>query len=562
MASFGKLILTLPDGQEQEFELGKETVTLGRAMTNDIVLPDVRVSRQHARLDCGPEGCTLVDQGSANGTRVNGAQVKSALLSPGDVVSLGNSSLRYDINAPTVDQELTMIDSEADLDATLGQMTLAMTLNDTSKPRLVVYTPERTWEMPLEVDALSIGRAPDNDVVLEIEKVSRHHARLERQRDAFLLRDLKSTNGTYIAGERIEMRLLKDGDVFRIGPAQLVYKSGFMQEELTLFGERPESLIPTRRPVVFVPGMMGSELWQGSERVWPNVKILFKNPELYRLTEDSPLEPLGLVGEVVIVPNLVKLEKYNRLGDYLVEELGYQRENDLLEFSYDWRRDVRDSARKLAEAIDGWDVTPPVTIIAHSLGTLVSRYYVERLGGKKKVERLLLMGGPHLGVPKAATSLLLGPNLLPFGLLGERLRQVLATFPSSYQILPTYACVVDQNKKRIAPLEDESWVTEDQRQFLRAARQFRRELGNRSSVPAVSIFGYGLKTVSTIFMERDITGLFRNVNYEVAPCGDITVPETSAVLQGSEIHPVQQYHGSLYVDNDVKMRLKLELTRK
>ncbi len=33
------------------------------------------------------------------------------------------------------------------------------------------------------------------------------------------------------------------------------------------------------------------------------------------------------------------------------------------------------------------------------------------------------------------------------------------------------------------------------------------------------------------------------------------------MLEGSEIHPVQQYHGSLFVDNDVKMRLKLELTR-
>jgi len=40
------------------------------------------------------------------------------------------------------------------------------------------------------------------------------------------------------------------------------------------------------------------------------------------------------------------------------------------------------------------------------------------------------------------------------------------------------------------------------------------------------------------------------------------VPERSAVLDGTEIHPVQQYHGSLFVDNDVKMRLKLELSRK
>jgi hypothetical protein len=39
------------------------------------------------------------------------------------------------------------------------------------------------------------------------------------------------------------------------------------------------------------------------------------------------------------------------------------------------------------------------------------------------------------------------------------------------------------------------------------------------------------------------------------------VPESSAILKGSEIHPVRQYHGALYTDNDVKMRLRLELTR-
>ncbi len=45
------------------------------------------------------------------------------------------------------------------------------------------------------------------------------------------------------------------------------------------------------------------------------------------------------------------------------------------------------------------------------------------------------------------------------------------------------------------------------------------------------------------------------------PGGDGTIPEHSAVLEGSEIHPVRQQHGALFVDSDVKMRLKLELTR-
>jgi len=43
------------------------------------------------------------------------------------------------------------------------------------------------------------------------------------------------------------------------------------------------------------------------------------------------------------------------------------------------------------------------------------------------------------------------------------------------------------------------------------------------------------------------------------PDGDGSVPVTSAILRETDIHPVQQEHGALFVDGDVKMRLKLEL---
>ena len=39
------------------------------------------------------------------------------------------------------------------------------------------------------------------------------------------------------------------------------------------------------------------------------------------------------------------------------------------------------------------------------------------------------------------------------------------------------------------------------------------------------------------------------------------IPQHSAILPGAEIHPVRQQHGSLYADDDVRMRLRLELTR-
>ena len=93
------------------------------------------------------------------------------------------------------------------------------------------------------------------------------------------------------------------------------------------------------------------------------------------------------------------------------------------------------------------------------------------------------------------------------------------------------------------------------------AQKINRELPPASSVSTVCIFGYGLKTPSRVRLEKTATGDWRRLEVARESSGDTVVPEASAVLEGAEIHPVRQPHGSLHVDNDVKMRLKVELTR-
>lgn len=556
---FGKLILA-GEGAGREFVLNKPLVQLGRATTNDIVIVDGRVSRNHAQITCSPEGIVVTDLVSANGVRVNGERVREAHIQPGDRIEIGGSILHYLAPTPDDREEVTMINTENELEVTLHEMSVPVSLNDTSRPRLVISAPDRTWEVPLE-EACSIGRAEGNGLVLDYGKISREHARVERAGGGYVLKDLGSTNGTRLGGERIEKHTLQNGDTFQIGPVRVMFNSGFAQEEMTIAEGLDTSPGSGLAPVVFVPGTMGSQLWLGNQRVWPNVNLLFKEPELLHYSEDTRLVPKGILNEMVIVPNLISFDQYNLLGDYLVEELGYERGHNFLEFAYDWRQDVRRSAQELAQVIDGWDTPTPITLIAHSLGTLVSRYYVEKLGGKRKVGRLILIGGPHQGVPKIAANLLTGVDLLPFGLMGKKLTEVIETFPSCYQILPLYPCASDQDGKPIHFMEDESWVKPAYRPLLGMAREFRRELGTASSVPTLSIFGYGLKTAMQLHIQRDTQGIFHKASINVEPSGDSSVPESSAVLARTEIHPVRQYHGTLFNDNDVKMRLKLELTR-
>jgi ABC transport system ATP-binding/permease protein len=68
------------------------SVTIGRANDNDIVIPDVLASRHHATLVLTPLGTEIRDR-SVNGTFVNGTRVGSAILSEGDVVTIGNIDL-------------------------------------------------------------------------------------------------------------------------------------------------------------------------------------------------------------------------------------------------------------------------------------------------------------------------------------------------------------------------------------------------------------------------------------------------------------------------------------
>jgi hypothetical protein len=286
---------------------------------------------------------------------------------------------------------------------------------------------------------------------------------------------------------------------------------------------------------------------------------LFSNPEIFSLPEAHPLEPRDILREFVVVPNLIELEQYDTLSRYLQEELGYQLGVDLLEFSYDWRQPLEQTALRLAQAVDEWKVEPPYTIVAHSMGSLISRYYVEKLGGKRKIRRLIFMGGPHQGSPKALTNLITGPNLLPFGLLGDRLRRIIATFPSAYHLLPVYHCIYDQAGMPLDILDNTTWLPEIQRPLVQAARDFRHKLGMQSSVSTVCIFGYDVNTITRVAVHQDTGGTWDELKLVLETDGDGTVPQNSTILPGADVHPVAQSHGALYVDNDVKMRLKIEL---
>jgi pSer/pThr/pTyr-binding forkhead associated (FHA) protein len=541
-----RLVVSLPNGLTRELVLTGASVTIGRHASCDLVLDDDAVSRTHARVERTDGGFALLDLGSSNGLHVNGERTTFRLLAPGDVVHLGECVLRFDAG-----DESDEHDTARRMRETLTEIPVPRATG--ADPRLVVLTSEGTREVPLRGDRLTIGREPDNDVALDDAKVSRYHAVVERRDGAYSVRDLNSRNGTWVGPARVTRSVLHDGERFRIGSASCVLELG----GAVTAEHRTPGVQGARRPVAVVPGFAGSNLWRAGEQVWPSLGLL-GHPEQLRV--ERPLEARGILRQLVVVPGLLELAQYSALTDHLCQSLGYEVGRDLLEFAYDFRQDNRRSAMELGAAIERWDPGAPITIVAHSMGCLIARYYVERLGGKRRVERVVLLGGPHAGNPWAFAALLSGPKLLPLGVKNARWREQLATFPSWYQILPTGSCVSDGD----APLDvlgDDTWVLPRHRPLLHDARRFRQELGTHSSVPAVCIFGYGVKTVSGASVERSRGGEIVRADLRYTDDGDGMIPQHSAILPGAEIHPVRQRHGALYVDDDVRMRLRLELTR-
>jgi hypothetical protein len=83
---------------DRRYVLGGPVASLGRSRECDCVFADPNISRRHAELRRGSTGdWEIVDLGSTNGVKVNGRQVESSRLSPGDEVALGTTQFTFDI---------------------------------------------------------------------------------------------------------------------------------------------------------------------------------------------------------------------------------------------------------------------------------------------------------------------------------------------------------------------------------------------------------------------------------------------------------------------------------
>lgn len=88
----------------------------------------------------------------------------------------------------------------------------------------VLQGPLDAQEFPVK-DNTSIGRSAANDVVIQEPKISRQHAAINKYNDNYILIDLKSSNGVYVNGVKIDEVILNPGDEISIGSAKFLFES-------------------------------------------------------------------------------------------------------------------------------------------------------------------------------------------------------------------------------------------------------------------------------------------------------------------------------------------------
>ena len=86
--------IVLPDGSR--VTVGEETLVIGRMADCDVAVRDEGVSRRHAEIRRQGNEIVVVDLGSMNGTKVNGAGIRQHRLHDGDEITVGSSRLRFE----------------------------------------------------------------------------------------------------------------------------------------------------------------------------------------------------------------------------------------------------------------------------------------------------------------------------------------------------------------------------------------------------------------------------------------------------------------------------------
>jgi pimeloyl-ACP methyl ester carboxylesterase len=315
--------------------------------------------------------------------------------------------------------------------------------------------------------------------------------------------------------------------------------------------------------VVLLPGITGSVLRKDGKDVWAfsggaAIRALLslggsiKDLELHG--DDPDADDLGdgvtadrVMPDIHLIPGLWKIDGYGKIVESIRQSFDVEPGSNLFEFPYDWRRDNRVAARKLARESHDWlrawrersgNDDAKLILVGHSMGGLVARHFLELLDGWKDTRALVTFGTPYRGSLNALGFLVDGmrKGVGPLTLID--LSALIRSFTSVYQLLPIYPCV-DTGQEELARIAEVEGIPNVDAARAADALSFHRAIGDAVDVhlqdPAYVDEGYKIFPIVGTY-QRTVQSARRTggdlemlAEYEgTDEDGDGTVPRVSA----------------------------------
>lgn len=326
---------------------------------------------------------------------------------------------------------------------------------------------------------------------------------------------------------------------------------------------------PMKDVVVVLPGILGSALEKDGKTIWDMspgaaIRALFTlGGSVKDLTldgDDHSVEDLGdgvratrLVPDLHLIPGLWKIDGYGAITRRLLDQFDLVSGENYFEFAYDWRRDNRVAARKLARAshdwLKGWraksgNEDAKLVLLAHSMGGLVSRAFLELEEGWKDTRTMVTFGTPYRGSLNAAGFIANGFQKKIGPLTVVDLTDMLRSLTSVYQLLPIYPCIDDGSDALSRPAEAKGFPNLDTDRAgaaLAFHRAIERAVNQHSTETAYIENGYRIDpvvgtdqpTLNSGRIDGDRLLMSRSIDGERL-LGDGTVPRPSAHPQESD----------------------------
>lgn len=208
--------LIVKEGQEilQIFNIENNQVTIGSDPSNDIVLDHLLVAPFHAKVLKTQDGFIFEDLDSDNGSYIHGNKIMKHILSNNDEVQVANFTIVFSAGLGVDDETETSIITAFEQED----------ITKLGKPYLLSRNPGTEGKRyPIESTSVILGRSEGSDIIIVDTTVSRKHAQIEYKDGHYILTDLDSSNGTYVNGEKIEIKIIDFGDVVQFGEMKFVF---------------------------------------------------------------------------------------------------------------------------------------------------------------------------------------------------------------------------------------------------------------------------------------------------------------------------------------------------